>query len=103
MRIPRSLKICGHVVKVRIVKTIKGVMAGNLGYADLNHNEIVLSKEYEGKPLEESMRAEVFLHETIHMIGQIYGIPLNEKTVRQTSGALFQVIRDNKLKFEDRE
>jgi hypothetical protein len=45
------------------------------------------------------MRAEVFLHETIHMIGQIYGIPLNEKTVRQTSGALFQVIRDNRLDF----
>jgi len=99
MKIPRSLKICGHVVKVRIVKTIKGAMAGNLGYADLNHNEIVLCKEYEGKPLEESMRAEVFLHETIHMIGQIYGIPLNEKTVRQTSGALFQVIRDNRLDF----
>lgn len=99
MKIPRTLKICGHVVKVRIVKTIKGPMAGNLGYADLNHNEIVLCKEYEGKPLEESMRAEVFLHETIHMIGQIYGIPLNEKTVRQSSGALFQVIRDNKLDF----
>jgi hypothetical protein len=33
------------------------------------------------------------------MIGQIYGIPLNEKTVRQTSGALFQVIRDNRLDF----
>ena len=73
MKIPRTLKICGHVVKVRIVKTIKGPMAGNLGYADLNHNEIVLCKEYEGKPLEESMRAEVFLHETIHMIGQITG------------------------------
>jgi hypothetical protein len=99
MKIPRTLKICGHVVKVRIVKNIKGQMAGSLGYADLNHNEIVLRKEYEGKPLEESMRAEVFLHETIHMIGQIYGIPLNEKTVRQTSGALFQVIRDNRLDF----
>jgi hypothetical protein len=77
-------------------------MENSLGYADLNHNEIVLRKEYEGKPLEESMRAEVFLHETIHMIGQIYGIPLNEKTVRQTSGALFQVIRDNNLHFSDR-
>lgn len=105
MKIPRSVKIAGHKIKVRIVKNIaEPSLKDALGYADLNHNLIVLRTMFDGQHLDESTRAEVFLHELIHMSEQIYGLQhLQEKEVRQLGAALFQIIRDNKLDFNNTE
>jgi hypothetical protein len=98
MKIPRSIKIASHKVKVKVVKNITEP-AGVLGYADLTHNLIVLRKEYNGQSLDESTITEVLLHEIIHQVAELYGISLTEKEIRQLGAGLLQVIRDNRLDF----
>lgn len=102
MKIPRSIKIASHKVKIRVVKNIKEP-EGVLGYADLTHNLIVLRTEYNGQSLDESTKAEVLLHEIIHQVAQLYGISLTEKEVQQLGAGLLQVIRDNHLDFLNRD
>ena len=99
MKIPRTIKIGAHQIKIKVVKNIDEPV---LGYADLNHNLIYLRTEYSGKPLTESMRAEVLLHEIIHQISELHGIGLSEKEVRQLGAELLSTIRDNKLNFLDK-
>ena len=102
MKIPTSIKVNSHKVKIRRFKNIKEpAMLEAMGYADLPNNEIVLRKEYAGKTLKESTQTEVFLHEMLHFISHLYGIPLLECKVNQLAGALLQVIRDNKINFLD--
>lgn len=98
MKIPRSIKIASHKVKIRVVKNIKDP-SGVLGYADLTHNLIVLRKEYNGQSLDESTITEVLLHEIVHQVAELYGINLSEKEVKQLGAGLLQVIRDNRLDF----
>jgi len=98
MKIPRSIKIASHKVKIRVVKNIKEP-SGVLGYADLTHNLIVLRKEYNGQSLDESTITEVLLHEIVHQVAELYGINLSEKEVKQLGAGLLQVIRDNRLDF----
>jgi hypothetical protein len=97
MRIPRKIKIASHKVTIKKVKNITGPLSDSLGYADLTQNTIVLRSHFNGLPLGESTKAEVFLHEVIHQMFELYGLPWNEKLVRQISCALLQVIRDNKI------
>jgi hypothetical protein len=100
MKIPKRIKVSSHTIKIRRLKKIKEpAMITSYGYADLANNEIVLCKEYNGKPLPESMQSEVLLHELLHVISALYGIPLVEGKVNQLAAILLQVIRFNKLNF----
>jgi len=99
MKIPRTIKICGHKVRVKTVKNFRPPFDEALGYSDLTHNLIVLRTEFNGISLEDSTRKEVFLHEIIHFISELYGISLNETKVRQLGAGFYQVLIDNKLNF----
>jgi uncharacterized protein YpuA (DUF1002 family) len=99
MKIPRSVKISSHRIKVKIRKKVTGEMADTFGFANLTHNEIVLRSHLGGKPVPESVKAETFLHEIIHHVSSNYGISLTEKEVQQLGTTLLQVIRNNKLNF----
>lgn len=103
MKIPRSIKISSHRIKIRQVKKIKETaMQGCLGYADLTRNEIYLrTHDDKGEPLPESMIAECLLHEILHHISNLHGIPQPEKNVNQLAAAIVHVIRANKLNFLD--
>lgn len=102
MKIKKLIKIAAHKVRIRLLKniTLKG-FENALGYADLYHDEIVIRKEFGGKPLPEPTKAEVFMHEILHMLAQLYGIKIKEQEVNQLAAGLLQVIRDNKLNFLD--
>ena len=102
MRIPRKVKIGSHKVTVKKVKNISGQFANTLGYADLTQNKIVLRQFFNGLPLGESTKAEVFLHEVIHEICELYNITWTEKMVGQLASALLQVIRDSKIDLLDK-
>ena len=100
MKIPKSIKVSSHKIKIRRLKKItEPTMLTSYGYADLANHEIVLCKEYNGNPISESMQAEVFLHEVLHVISALYGIPLIEGKVNQLAATTLQVIRTNKLDF----
>jgi len=102
MKIPKQIKVSSHKVRIKRLKKIKEPsMMTAMGYADLANNEIVLCREYSDSPVPESMQAEVFLHEILHIISNLYGIVLPEGKVNQLAAALLQVIRDNKLNFLD--
>lgn len=100
MRIPKKIKIASHDIKIRRKKKSDDSLLA-FGYADLAHNEIVLFREFGGKPLEESTVTETFLHEIIHQVAQLYGISLKEREVNQLAAGLLQVIRGNKINFLD--
>lgn len=101
MRILRTLKICGHRVKVKILKNFKPPFDGDLGLADLTHNLILLRTHFNDAPLEDSTKEEVYWHEIVHFICELYGIDLPEAKIKQIGAGLYQVMRDNKRIFED--
>jgi predicted SprT family Zn-dependent metalloprotease len=96
MKIPKKVKICGHNIK--IVK--KGKLYDDdktrcWGFAYLHSNKIELATD----DLPESRIAETFLHEILHVIYNLNGIKVTEQENNLIALHLFQVIRENKLRF----
>ena len=98
MKIPATLKIGGHEVKVKRVQRIEG---GTLmAQVNVSMNTILIAKQIDGSAmLPESMVAEGLLHEIIHYILLQNGYGVAEKMVTSLASGLFQVIRENKLNF----
>ena len=98
MKIPATLKIGGHEVKVKRVQRIEG---GTLmAQVNVSMNTILIAKQIDGSAmLPESMVAEGLLHEIIHYILLQNGYGVAEKMVTSLASGLFQVIRENNLQF----
>ena len=95
MRIPRKIKIGHHVVKVKFLKECvdeKGKPAD--GMASPEKNEILIQKG-----LQKNRRAEVFLHEALHIISGIYDVGLSERQVVLLANFIISLIKTNKLDF----
>jgi Zn-dependent peptidase ImmA (M78 family) len=95
LKIPSTIKILGHEIKV--VYEDKVILEGKevCGYADIDQNIIHL----QGKNLPESMQALTLLHEILHFISHLQGKKTTEEMVEFWSANLFPVIRDNNLRF----
>lgn len=102
MKIPNRIKVAGHLILIKKSKMFKA-SPGVLGLAYMPGNQIHLSNTFDGESLPEATKSEVFLHEIIHHISDKYYVGLREKQVGQLASGLFQVIRDNKLDFRDRQ
>lgn len=101
MKIPQTLKIGGHEVKV---KTVKQIEAGDrTAQVRTSQNIIWVADTYrdEGKKIviPESMRAEGLLHEIIHYVLLQNGYGVLEKMTTSLASGMFQVLRDNNLDF----
>ena len=101
MRIPKSVKVGGHIFGVKYPKVIDGgISAGELRY----HEGILPLAQFvkfdQEKPpnikaAKQSLEA-VFIHEVVHAIDIIYnGHCLTEKEVKCLGEGLYQVIKDN--------
>lgn len=89
MNIPKTLKIGGHTVAVELVDEIRD---GELmGRWDSKKNRILLDKN-----APETHLAATLLHEIIHAIN----IDICETDVEYLSQALYQVLKDNGLRFD---
>lgn len=103
MKIPEKLKIGGHEVK--IIPNYRFTQNSDLcGQTDYYQNEIRLSDiDQSGTPRAESPVSECFLHEIIHWVCHTYcgQVQLEEKVLTALSEGLFQVLRDNKLHFDE--
>ena len=101
MKIPNKLKIGGHIVKV--LKDYKFIERSDIvGQAIYCQNEIRLCSQTEMGPIAEGVVAANFLHEIFHHVCERYnGEQLPEEVVVRVSEGLFQVLRDNKLRFDE--
>ena len=106
MKIPSKLKIGGHEVTVICPYKFKEI--GNTqGQYDQSMNEIRIDPKdqwsHEDKP--ESKVAVILLHELLHTCDAMAGYAIfkgddTEARVENLSEMLFQVLRDNKLRFD---
>jgi hypothetical protein len=100
MKIPKRIRVGGHWIKVVGVPGIVKLHGKTLlGMADYTHKEILLAGKYKRRKLLPGVQAEVLLHEIIHHIDNMHGGGLTEKQVGWVSGALYAVLKDNKLRF----
>lgn len=95
MKIPKKLKIGGHIVTVKVVDNVANeentTWAG--GWTD-SQNLIEIRKAQA-----QSQKEVTLLHEILHCIN----LQLNHDHVEFLSQALYQVIKDNKLYFDGKE
>jgi hypothetical protein len=92
MRIPRKLKISGHIFEVRPMSEID--KADSMGCVNTAHTAIVIDMG-----VAESQLASTLIHELIEIINNINNIGLSHNQICTLESGLFQAIRDNKLDF----
>lgn len=107
MKIPETLKVGGHIyiVKYPYHFTERGDICGQ---HDGTMKEIKLDNvdPWSHTSKSESGVAVTFLHEILHACDQITGHEVfrgdeGEKRIEAISESLFQVLRDNKLRFDE--
>ena len=86
MKIPKSLKIGGQIVEVRLVSGDE--LDGDSGATLFDKNLIKVSKD-----IPQTQKEETLFHEIIHMINN----ELHEVEVEFLAHDLYQVLKDNKL------
>ena len=88
MRIPRKLKIGGHIYKIKVLKKWENMDEGDFGETDYEQGIIYINKS-----LTEGERGAAFFHEIFHVLNKT----LNHTLLDSLSEQLFQVFKDNKL------
>jgi len=103
MKIPKTIKIGGHTVKIvyPYVFTERGDLTGQF---DKPMSEIRIAKITNDVERSESEIAVTFLHEILHGVDYVTGQrvfdgPDGESKIEGISEVLFQVLRDNELDF----
>jgi len=106
MKIPKRIKIAGHVVTVKMMRNAieKGGGKITVGLACYHENQIRLATHYaENKTRADRQNIEEnFCHEVLHHICSKYGVAMKERDVNTLAAGLYQVLKDNKLDFSDR-
>lgn len=99
MKIPNEIKVCGHNYKVFFDD--KYLSKQNLfGQCDFVTQKIRLAKHAYKRPRAKSDICRTFIHEIIHAIdGHYNNYSLTDKEVDRLSNGLYQVLKENKLKF----
>lgn len=101
MRIPKQVKVAGHAYKVEFPFLFKEGPAGGLSL--LGQKEIKLADvDKAGVKYPNVMILNTLLHEILHCIDWEYnGSTLNEGETERIANGLYQVLRDNKLHFDE--
>lgn len=98
MKIPKKVKIGGHIYKVD--EDYKFIERSDLqGLCDHYQRAIFITPfDTNGSKRERTGIEETFIHELIHCVDEIYnGKKLEEETVKRISEGLYQVLKDNNL------
>lgn len=93
MKIPESIKIGGHNVTIHL--TPDSTQRAARGFADVHDMTITINS---GRP--EDIQAETFMHEIFEHINECNNIKMDHTIMSVLSEALFAVIRNNGLRFD---
>ena len=93
MHIPKTLRIFGHTLEIKLVSSEnqRGKGTYDSWYHIINLNE----------GLSESQQAETFLHEIFECIKDEIGLTLSHEELSTLSLCIFTCIRDNNLDFRN--
>ncbi len=95
--IPKKLKVGGVVYK--IIQTTKPLLLNNVvcgGIISYTYKTIQIQiKERSHQTSETS-----FCHEICHAVSDMASVNLDENEITRISNVLYQVIKDNKIRFE---
>lgn len=98
MKLPASIRIGPYKCKVSRPKLEYDAEGfANWGTFDTDTYEIEIADSDSFK--DEALIASTTIHEMVHGINCIYGLPDDEATVRKMETALVQVLKDNKTLF----
>jgi hypothetical protein len=91
MKIPKTIKILGHLYRIEYVKDLSRDrnLRGEVLYGKLLIN---LSPD-----IPTQLQEEALLHEVIHAISNEVALDLSENQVTSLSSVLYQVLKDNCL------
>ncbi len=99
--IPKKIRIQGEDVKVIMVKRFASDKPNTWGRTKFAQNEILIAKRDKyGNKISRDGINNTFIHEILHHISEKYGVDLKEDQVNKTANGFFQVLKDNKLRFD---
>jgi hypothetical protein len=99
MKVPKSIRIAGHEIKIVYKDSLSSDGTPCVGLAFLSQDRIELARTIEGVPLSNDQLATAFLHEALHIISTLHSLAFNEKKVTALEVALYPFLHENKLKF----
>jgi len=91
MKIPKTLRISGHDVKVNLKKDLARDER-NMGQSCLHGMYINIDAT-----ILKTMQESTLIHEILHVINELNNIELSEKQIIQLECGIYQIINDNKL------
>ena len=89
MKIPKTLKIGGHTVKV-VQEKLRGEPFN--GCWEANKNQITIDVE-----LAQSQKESVLIHEVLHVLNSTLGSGMGHNFMDSLAEQIYQVLIDNKL------
>ena len=101
MKIPKTVTIIGHKIKVIFKDKVLLHEKEEAGVASFNDNKIYLATKADHGEIDisNSNLTEVFLHEAIHFIDTGLGLKMKERQVECLARGLLAFIRENNLDF----
>jgi len=98
MKIPKEIKVGGHIYKVICPYHFKD-RTDRVGACDSLKNEIVIGDDNgNGEKRNKNTIEQTFFHEMLHAIDKVYNADkLEEEVVERLSEGLYQVLKDNDL------
>lgn len=97
----KKIKIAGHTVRVYYPVTIRGFGKENVvGYANYARDTIHVARvDRVGNKRSKDCQKATLLHEILHHVADKYSAPISEKHVNRLAEGLYQVLKDNQLRF----
>ena len=97
MRLPKKVKVAGHMYKVLFPYKFKGKLNYLLGQCDINKLALkIADRDRHGSKLTDGMVEQIFIHELTHAINFHYDCGLRrESQTQRFSEGLYQVLKDN--------
>ena len=92
MKIPKQIKIGGHICKIIFRDRVKEDGIDHLGSYNVRCSKIWIAND-----LTKSQQESTFLHEIIEAIDYCNQLELNHKQITTLEHNLYQVLKDNKL------
>lgn len=94
MKIPKTIKIGGHIYKIKFRDLDKDEQQNNCGYCKTSLNELVINNQMPPQQQDSTL-----LHETIEAINWLNELGLEHHQIMSLEASLYQVLHDNKLQF----